>query len=663
MRRLRLSFLFFFIGIWFPGMPYAQEAGMVDITLDELLNLKISTVAKYEQTTREAPASVTIITSKDIDLYGYQTLEEVFKGIRGFYVSNDRNYSYVGIRGFSRPTDYNNRVLLLLNGHTLNESIWGSAGIGTGTPIDLDTVERVEIVRGPGSALYGTYAMFAVVNVITKSGNTTDGLKVDAEMGSYSRRQGSMTFGKEFDNGTDIFISALGADVQGQDLYYQEFDDPATNQGIAQDLDWDKYYALLATFRYGDFTLQGYLNSREKGIPTGPWEVSFNDQNAKTLDQRRHINLKYDRKLGADKHLLLRGYYDHYHYRGWYPYDALYLDESDGHWVGSEFQFLWDTRPNNRLTFGAEYQNHFRAHYRTWDENNTYFDGDFPNYLFSLYAQNEYEIVENLTLTAGIRRDSYSMSGSTITPRGAVVFSPVKSSTFKLLYGEAFRAPNIYETYYDDEFSGFKSNLDLMPEKIRTMEVVWEQQLSEVLFSTVSLYNYRMRHLIDQQMDPSDELIQHRNVNRVKARGVELELNARLKAGIQGYASYVFQQAKDTDLNQRLTNSPAHTVKMGLAFPIARHFYAAPELQYESERITVQKTKTDPYLLTNVKLSAKPQPEANTPLGPVFNHLNVSFLVRNLFNTDYRTPGGFEHLQPAIAQDGRNYAVRIEYEF
>jgi len=177
------------------GISQKKQKNIYDYSLEELLNIEICTAAKCEQRIMEAPSSVTIITSEDIERYGYQTLEDVLKSIGGFYVSNDRNYGYVGVRGFSRPTDYNNRILLLLNGHTLNDRVYGSAFIDATVGIDLSHIERIEIVRGPGSALYGTSAMFAVMNIITKPGADVDGLKLSIETGSYGRIQGGLAFG------------------------------------------------------------------------------------------------------------------------------------------------------------------------------------------------------------------------------------------------------------------------------------------------------------------------------------------------------------------------------------------------------------------------------------------------------------------------------------
>ena len=622
-------------------------------SLEALLNTEISTAAKYEQTISEAPASVTIITSEDIERYGYRTLDEVLMTVRGLYARNDRNYAYMGARGFSRPGDYNNRILVLLNGHSTNDNVYGAPFFGTDFGIDLDIIERIEIVRGPGSALYGTGAMFAVVNIVTKEGNIIEGLKLSGETGSYDRLRGSAAFGKKFDGGTDIMVSGTWGDIKGQDLYFEEFDDPATNNGLAENLDWDQYYGVLTRISYGDFSLQSILTSREKGIPTAAWEMAFNDDAAKSQDERSFIELKYDGDISADKHIMSRGYFDHYDYRGTYPYeDGDWFDANDGNWLGGEFQFRWDVQPSNRMIVGVEYQNHLRADHREWDEQETYFEENFPFNVASIYLQDDYQVMENLSFTAGLRRDEYSTVGSATTPRGAIIYNPFKTSTLKVLYGEAFRAPNVYEVHYEsvDEAKG---NPDLKPETITTVEVVWEQRLSDELFGLVSVYHYEMEDLIDQIIDPADSLFQFQNVSNVRARGVELELNARLKMGLTGHANYIFQEAEDADFEERLTNSPAHIVNVGLAYPFLDLFNAAVEVQYETERLTVYETETDPYLLTNASLSTK----------PLFGYLKLSFLVRNVFDTDYSLPGGYEHIQNTIAQDGRNFTVRAEYTF
>ncbi len=637
-----------------PHWGVAQESvqNPAELSLDSLLNIDISTAAKYEQRTGDAPASVTIITSQDIQRYGYRTLEDVLNQVRGFYISNDRNYSYLGVRGFSRPTDYNDRVLLLLNGHTLNENFYGQAAIGTELGLDLAAIERIEIVRGPGSALYGTNAMFAVINLITKKGNTVDGLALAAETGSYGRFGGSALFGKELNNGLDILISGLWGDIKGHNLYFEEFDDPSTHNGIAENLDWDKYYGILTTIHYRDFTAEGMVASRKKGVPTASWEMSFNDDAAKTLDNRRFIQLQYDHKISGDKSIMLRSYYDHYNFKGWYPADTFTWDSDDGNWIGTELKFQWDIKSNDRLTLGSEYQKHLRADYRYWSRDVTYFFKDFPYNTFSLYFQNEFQAKENLSLILGIRRDENSTTTGFTAPRGAIIYNPIKTGTLKLLYGQAYRAPNLYEVDFEDLPSGYKSNPTLKPEKIVTAEVGWEQRISSEIYGIMSLYDYRLTNLIDQTIDPADSLFQFQNLNRVKAYGLGLELNAHLKSGLSGYAIYNYQKAEDVETKKELTNSPRHIFKLGLSIPLINRFYASPQWLYETERITVYGTKTDPYLLTNVNFTSK----------LLFNHIRASFLVKNLFAVEYRLPGGYEHKEDALTQNGRNFIVKLEYE-
>ncbi len=229
------SLFFLLVALLFPSRSSGQEVEA--LSLDSLLNLSVSTAAKYDQKTEEAPASVTIIPAEQIASYGYNTIAEVLGAVRGFYLANDHQRTYVGTRGFNRMLDQNNRVRLLLNGHTLNEGTYGSAPLDKDFGLDLDMVERIEVVRGPGSVLYGTGAMFAVVNVITKSAPTNDGLTILGDGGSFGYARSSFTFVRAY---SDLKIFATGelTQVDGQDLYFKEFDSPATKNGIAHQRDW-----------------------------------------------------------------------------------------------------------------------------------------------------------------------------------------------------------------------------------------------------------------------------------------------------------------------------------------------------------------------------------------------------------------------------------------
>ena len=628
-------------------------------SLEALLETRISTAAKYSQTTSEAPASVTIITAEDISDYGYETLDDILMNVRGFYTSNDRNYTYIGVRGFSRPTDYNNRILLLMNGHTINDNVYGSAPFGTEMAMDLGIVDRIEIVRGPGSALYGTGAMFAVINIITKKGDMVDGLMASGKVGSYGKVVGCLTYGKELKNGLDIMISGMKGDIEGQSLYYADYDDPSTNNGMANDLDEDRYFGLITTISYRSFKFQGVGLSREKEVPTGAWNVAFNAKPSKTLDQWNHLEFKYDGPVTPNKNILLRGYFSHYYYKGWLPYDVIQYDASIGKQLGGEGQFRWDFRTSNTLTMGIEYQRNSHVDYKYWNADTVYFDKNIPFDVLSLYCQDEYQITENLSLTFGLRHDRYSDADNSTAPRGAIVYSPVKSGTLKLLYGEAYRKPNFYEANYDDRFSGYKANPGLGPEKIGTLELVWEQRLAKNFLGVISLYSYRMKDLIDQEIDPADSLIQYQNVNHVRATGLELGFDARLQSGVSGYTNYIYQEAKDSKLGTWLSNSPSHMFKAGLSYPLKPNFHAGGEFIYESSRLTIRETRTAPFFLVGLNLRFTPRFSEYSEWERLANMMEMSFQVNNLFNVSYEMPAGFEHRQTSIVQNGRNFVLKM----
>ena len=186
------------------------------------------------QPVTEAPSSVTIVTADEISRYGYRTLADILRSARGFFVSNDRNYSYVGARGFARAGDYNTRVLLLINGHRFNDNVYDQAAIGADFGVDVAMMERVEIIRGPASSLYGTSAFFAVVNVITRNGASINGVSVHVDAGPHGTTMARISGGRRFANGVDLAVSSTVEGNSGEKhLYFPAFDTPETNHGVS----------------------------------------------------------------------------------------------------------------------------------------------------------------------------------------------------------------------------------------------------------------------------------------------------------------------------------------------------------------------------------------------------------------------------------------------
>ena len=189
--------------------------------LEQLMKIEIVVAgSKRAQESREVASFVSVVSAAEIREHGYRTLADVLRTLPGFYVSNDRNYSYIGVRGFSRPGDWNSRVLLLLNGLRTNESLYDLAYIGEEFSVDVDLIDRVEVIRGPSSALYGSNAYFAVINVVTRDGNSLAGTELTTSAASFGTYSGRASYGRAFENGLDLLVSGTYSDGKGRNLFY-----------------------------------------------------------------------------------------------------------------------------------------------------------------------------------------------------------------------------------------------------------------------------------------------------------------------------------------------------------------------------------------------------------------------------------------------------------
>lgn len=635
---------------------------LLSMDLEQLMDVEVSEVygaSKVQQKSIDAPSSVSVITAKDIRRFGYRTLGDAVAGQSGFYTYYDRNYQYLGVRGFGRPGDYNTRILLMIDGQRINDNIYDAASVGTDFPLDMDMVDHIEVIRGPGSALYGNSAFFAVINVITKTAQHGENGFVSAEVGSFGTDKASFALTHTFDNGMDMTVMASRYHSQGQDLYYKVYDTPETNNGVAKDMDEDKAKNLFIKARLGDFTLEAVMNRRQKWIPTAAWEMAFNDHNAYTVDEHSFLNMKYSKNLSQKWQVDAQLAYNSYDYEGSYPYEeegeiVVYKDDTPGRWIDGNVDFKYSATEHNRWLAGAWYYHNLKQKLRYYVDDETLSEADEKNDIYALYLQNIYDY-RKFSLTTGLRYDHYDTFGGIVNPRIAAIYHVDTLSALKLLYGQAFRAPNIYERAYDDGEDTQKGNPNLDPEKIKTYEVVFEHYLEKHDYLSVGAFYYTIDDLITQVVDPEDELLFFQNVDKVASRGVELNYKKPFGNGSEASFNYTFAYSVDSRSDTWLTNSPKHVANLTYTVPLVDDKYRlGTTLQYNSSIKTPKDEKVDGFLIANLTLNA-------SDVG--VKGLDLDMRIHNLFDSDYANTTGEEHMQHEIVQDGISGSLKVTYHF
>lgn len=662
----------FVLALLLAGPGLAETASMLEFDAEEAIVFQeipsVYGVSKFEQKVTEAPSFVTLITSDEIRKYGYRTLAEVLASVTGFFVTYDRNYNYLGVRGFNRPGDFNTRILILVDGHRLNDNLYDQGAIGTESPIDVDLIDRVEVIRGPSSSLYGTNAFFGVINVITKRGRDIKGIEVSGEIGSWESYKGRVTYGDKFASGIEVLLSGSYYDSEGQDiLFYEEFvptgsTDPT--DGLTFRADDDQYPSVFGKLAFRDFTLQAGFVSREKGIPTAAYGTFFPTNQTRSIDERAYVFLKYEHQFASNLNVSVRAFYDRFYYQGDYLYDVaaappppslvLNRDRSVGEWWGAEAKVDKRFFDSHNVTAGFEFRDNFRQDLRNADvtaPTATFLDDKRDSRNVAIFFQDEFSILENLILNAGVRYDYYESFGSTVNPRVALIYN-LEKTTFKALYGMAFRGPNPYERFYVG--TGFIGNPNLDPENITTYELVVEHSLTAYIRATIAGYFYRIDDLISQEAVGPDLQFQNRGKTEAKGLEFQLEMDDKGPLGIAGRFGYALQNAEDRRTNGRLTNSPTHLVNLNVIAPLFEDkLFAGLEVFYMSNRKTLAGFTTSDYTVTNLTLFSK----------NVIKGVEVSASVRNLFDRDYSDPGSGEQVQDEIEQDGRTFWFKLKYGF
>ena len=632
------------------------------IPLEELMQMRVVTAAsKFAQPISDAPSSVVVLTASDIRDHGWRTLADALATLPGLYVTNDRNYTYLGARGFLRPGDYNSRFLLLVDGMRINDAVYDQALIGTEGLIDMDMVKRIEFVPGPGSAVYGSNALFGVINVVTRDGSGLSGVQGAVTAAGQGERKARTSYGWHGQNGADLLLSASAFNRTGRDLYYPEFDAPETNGGVARHLDWDRAQNFLVKGSFGGVTLSASHVARTKGIPTGSFGAVFNAPDS-TRDTQTSIGLAWNGQLAPALALAVQlqsGQAD-YQGPGWYPdtdgVPRLNIDGAHARWYDASAHATLTSLPGQKIVIGAELGRD--AHRDQTNYNEQPYELLLQDHRDAMrravFVEDEIRLPAGFLVNAGVRYDDREdPEMHRFSPRVAVVYKATPTDTVKLIAGSAFRAANAYEMYYalPEMAGGLLPNPDLRPEKIATRELVLEHVLAGGGHATLSLFRYAVEDLISQQIDPGTGMLIFRNIDHADARGLEAALERDFGA-VRLRASYSWQLARGNG-GAPLIDSPRHLAKANLTAPLGwRGGRVGAELQCSGRRLADQGAAGG-YCVANVTLSAL----------RVLPRTELSLSAYNATGKRYADVAGPAFVQTALAREGRTLAAKLDWRF
>lgn len=641
--RIILSSLLFALLIP-PVSVIANEKAADDLfkmSFEQLLETEVITASKIAQQLTDAPSAVTIVTSQDIEDYGYRTFAEILESMRGLYVSDDRAYAFLGGRGYGKPGDFTGRILLVIDGTQVNDNIYDSVFIDNAGPIDVALIDRIEYVSGPGTSVNTNNAFYGIINVYTKSGADFDSLQLSGDISSYSTKSGRGTYGKQLDGGQELLVSVSGLNSDGQSHYFQEIDDTSYN------LDGQSNERLFAKLNWDKGLAEAIYRSRNKDIPTAPYGGDFGAPSNYTdtsfnFSAQQHFDLNQNLKLS------LNAYYGYYNYEGLETFSSMpWLESSTGQWFGLNTHFFDSSFKFHKLVYGFEYRNDFEQKLTTPASlsNN-------DEQSVSAYLQDEYQFSDRITLSGGLRWSYNSDVGhSETSPRLAVIYSPFDRTQFKLSYSKAYRNANPFEKYYTDN-DVLLDNLNLGSEEIEAFELVAEHRLLNNAHILSSFYQYKTKDFISS-VDVGGGITQFQNTSGSTTQGIELEYERQWDTGLRLRTSYAFQHAMDANDN-RQTNAPRHIGKMNVTTPVLNgNWHLGYELQAYSDRLTEHRTTIGSYSTSNLTLRS----------NRLLPNFSITMGIRNLFDRDYaHVAPPVNTYQIVIPQNRRNYFLQLVYD-
>ena len=699
----------FIVSLVFTSALSFSGGGVADEEVDHSLeSAYFSTIASgHLEAVRKAPGVVSVITAADIASMGATHLDEVLEAVPGLHVLRSdlsRLEPVYSIRGLQ--SGFNPQVLILFNG------VEFKTPFSEGTPpmfrLPLNMVERIEVIKGASSALYGANAYSGVINIISKRVGDYIPAVVQVKNGSFHSRDITIQHRDANDEGAGFFFSiehqTSGGDgkrIVDKDLQTTIDQQSGTLSSLAAgSLNTD--YSVTSMLLNVENDVWSWNNwfweNKGAGTVQGVARALDNDGYVDSSSYMSHIQYKqiidFERAIESN---LTYHYLDSKNYFKLFPDGSLIPIGNDGNpftplsnpvffedgvigapeysahkviadvtyqYIGFEDQ-IW------RSQFGFQYTSFETSERKNYgpgvlDGTVSPINGDLTDvtglpYVFledqerrSVFfaVQNQWYFHPDWTLTVGGRWDRYSEFGSIFNPRLGLVWEPRHDFTGKLLYGEAFRAPSFSELYMKNNPSGIGS-ASLLPERIKTYEIVADYQVAPSLRLINSVYFYKAEDLIENKLVGS--VYQFQNAAQQEGYGLEIEAQWALSSQLKVKGQYSYQHSENTGTGEVIADVPNHTGYLSIDYKMLNDWALHLNNHWigsSARERTDTRNKLSGYAWSTLKVSK------------VFDQRNLetAVIVKNLFDENARTPSS-----PIIPGDypleGRSIWAEITYSF
>jgi len=545
-----------------------------EMSLEQLMNVEISVASRKALTPRESPGIVTLITEDEIKNSGAQDLMDVLKLVPGFSFGVDvEGVVSLGIRG---NWAHEGKMLLLIDGQEMNEALYSTLQFGNHYPVEQ--IKKIEIIRGPGSSMYGGNAEYAVINILTKNDKEFTGVSAVASYGqmknTYARRNLSISAGQHFGD-VAVNIGALVGEGNRSEQNYTDFSGQVANMADKQKLNPT---FLEAAIEYKDLSIRGIADVYHTTMADGydyllsqPYATDFTSY---------YVEAKYKLRLNSQLSIVPR-----FNFKQQSPWNYT------GNSIDGEFEQYNRTsyQPRYNLTCYYDPNEHFN-----FNAGGEYFvDRAIENVPGEVFNNGKKTISYNnasafaqalwsnkiANLTFGARLSDNSQYESSFVPRIGIT-KVINRLHTKLLFSKAYRAPGI---------ENIDRSAQIKPENTTVAEFETGYQFSDVTFFSANLYDITTRNPIIYYYDGGDG---YKNYGTTGTRGIELDFKLK---GRTGYAdvnySFYTTRGKKTINDYSVTENtsvslafPAHKINLSGSLKITEHLNVNSSLSWNSEQ-------------------------------------------------------------------------------